>query len=107
VLVRCRNLVLRNVAYDDGDVDIGSFLDSLGISARVGDDDQARFLERAGDVIGEVTGGEATGDGNGAGMRGELEDSTLTVGTGGNDADCSVSVMYLYHAISRVQVWYV
>jgi hypothetical protein len=75
--------------YNDGDVDVGSLLDSLGISARVGNDDQARLLERAGDVVSEVTGGEATGDGNGTGVSGELEDGTLTVGTGRDDANCS------------------
>ena len=30
---------------NDGDVDVGSFLDSLGIGARVSDDDQTRFFE--------------------------------------------------------------
>ena len=30
---------------DDGNVDIGCFLDSLGVGAGVGDDDKARFLE--------------------------------------------------------------
>ncbi len=73
--------------YDDGDVDVGGLLDGLGVSARVGDDDQAGLLERAGDVVGEVTGGEATGNGDGAGVGGELEDGTLTVGTGRDDAD--------------------
>jgi hypothetical protein len=79
----------RASTYNDGDVDVGSLLDGLGISARVGDDDQARLLERAGDVVGEVTGGEATSDGNGASVGGELENGTLSVGTGGNDTDCS------------------
>jgi hypothetical protein len=72
---------------DDGDVDVGSLLDSLGVGAWVGDDDQAGLLERAGDVVGEVTGGEASGDGGSTGVGGELEDGTLTVGTGGDDGD--------------------
>lgn len=72
---------------DDGDVDVAGLLDGLGIGARVGDDDQARFLEGAGDVVGEGAGGEATGDGLGAGVGGELEDGALAVGTGGDDAD--------------------
>ena len=66
---------------NDGNVDVGSLLNSLGVSAGVGDDDEAGLLERAGDVVGEVTRGETTCDGDGTGMRGELEDSTLTVGT--------------------------
>lgn len=76
------------MTYDDGDVDVGSLLDGLGVGARVGDDDQARLLERAGDVVGEVTGCEATGNGDGAGVGGELEDGTLSVGTGRDDANC-------------------
>lgn len=72
---------------DDGDVDVAGLLDSLGVGAGVGNDDQTGLLERAGDVVGEVTGGETTGDGGGTGVRGELEDSTLTVGTSGDDTD--------------------
>lgn len=84
------------MAYNDGDVDVGSLLDSLSIGARVGDDDQARLLERAGDVVGEVTGGEATSDGNGTGVGSELEDSALTVGTSGDNANCTrPSVLHL------------
>jgi hypothetical protein len=73
----------------DGDVDVGCLLDGLGVGARVGDDDEARLLERAGDVVGEVTWREATGDCNGSGVGGELEDGALTVGAGGDDADVS------------------
>lgn len=72
---------------NDGDVDVGSLLDGLGISAGIGDDDEAGLLERAGDVVGERTGGEATGDSLSAGVGGELQDGTLTVGTGRDDAD--------------------
>lgn len=70
-----------------GNVDVGCLLDGLGIGAGVGDDDQAGLLEGSGDVVGEGTGGEATGDGGGTDVGGELEDSTLTVGTGGDDAN--------------------
>ena len=66
---------------NDGNVDIGSFLDSLSIGAGIGDNDQAGFLERAGDVIREVTRRETTSDGNGTGMCGKLQDSALAVGT--------------------------
>lgn len=76
--------------YNDGDVDVGGLLDGLGVGAGVGDDDQAGLLERAGDVVGEVTGGEATGNGDGTGVGGELQDGTLTVGTGRDDTDCAV-----------------
>ena len=72
---------------NDGDVDVGSLLDSLGVGARIGDDDEARLLEGTGNIIGERTGGETSGDGRGTGMSGELKDSTLTEGTGGDDAD--------------------
>lgn len=72
---------------DDGDVDVGSLLDGLGVGARVGDNDQTGLLEGTGDVVGEGTGGKTTGDGLGAGVGGELEDGTLTVGTGGDDTD--------------------
>jgi len=62
-------------------------LDSLGVGTRVRDDDDAGFLEGAGDVVGEVTRGEATGDGGGAGVGGELEDGALAVGARGDDGD--------------------
>jgi hypothetical protein len=57
---------------NDWDVDVGSFLDSLGIGAWVGDNDETWFLEGAGDVVGEVTGGEATSDGDSTSVSGEL-----------------------------------
>jgi hypothetical protein len=79
--------LVAKLAYNDGDVDVGSLLDGLGVSARVGDNDQTRLLERTGDVIGEVTGGEATGNGDRSGVGGELEDSTLAVRAGRDDAN--------------------
>lgn len=72
---------------DDWDVDVRSLLNSLSIGTWVSDDDETWFLERAGDVVGEVTGGEATGDGDGTGVGSKLEDSTLAVWTGGDDTD--------------------
>lgn len=74
---------------DDGDVDVAGFFDGLSVGARVGDDDQTGLFERACDVVREVAGGEAAGDCDGAGVRGEFEDGTLTVGTGGNYANVS------------------
>ena len=72
---------------DDGDIDIGRFLDGLCVGARVRDDDQAGFFERARDVVGEVAWGEAPCDGGGAGVGGEFEDGALAVGAGGDHGD--------------------
>jgi hypothetical protein len=66
---------------DDWNVDVGSLLDSLGIGTGIGDDNEAGLLERAGDVVGEVTGGETTGNGDSTGVSSELQDGALTVGT--------------------------
>jgi hypothetical protein len=74
---------------DDWDVDVGSLLDGLGIGAWVGDDDQAWLLEGTGDVVGEVTWGETTGNGGSTSVGGELQDSALTVWTGRDNADVS------------------
>lgn len=72
---------------DDGDVDIRGLLDGLGVGAGIGHDDQARLLEGTGDVVGEVTGGEASSDGHSTGVSGELQHGTLTVGTGRDHTD--------------------
>ena len=72
---------------DDGDVDVAGLLDSLSIGARVGHDNETGLLERAGDVVGEVTGGETTGNGGGTGVVSELEDSTLAIGTSRDHTD--------------------
>ena len=49
------------------------------VEARVGDNDQAGFLEGASDVVGEVTGSEAASDGLGTSVGGEFENGTLAV----------------------------
>ena len=72
---------------DDGDVDVGGFFDGLGVGARIGDNDEARLFEGAGDVVGEITWREATGDSNGSCVCGEFEDGALTVGTSRYDTD--------------------
>lgn len=72
---------------DNGDVDVAGLLDGLGVGAGVGHNDEARLLERTGDVVGEVTGGETTGNGSGTSVCSELQDRTLTVGTGRDDTD--------------------
>ena len=64
---------------NDWNIDVGGFLDSLSIGTWVGDDDEAGFLERAGDVVREVTRSEATSGWRGASVRSELENSTLAV----------------------------
>jgi len=80
---------VRIAERNNRDIDVGSLLDSLGIGARIGDDDEAGFLEGASDVVGEVTRGEPTSNSDGTCVRGELEYSTLTVGTSGDDTDIS------------------
>lgn len=72
---------------NDGDVDVRGLLDGLGVGAGVRHDDEARLLERASDVVGEATGGEATSNGRGTGVGGKFEDSALAVGTGRDDAN--------------------
>lgn len=72
---------------NDGNIDVAGLLDGLGVGAGVGHDDQTGLLERAGDVVGKVTGGETTRNSGGTGVRGKLEDSTLTVGASGDHTD--------------------
>ena len=72
---------------NDWDVDIAGFLDGLSVGSWIGDDDESRFLEGAGDVVGEVTRGETTGNGLRTGVSRELEDGTLTIWTGRDDTD--------------------
>ena len=70
-----------------GDVDIGCFLDGLGVTAGVGDDDEAGLLERARNVVGEVSRREATRNRLCARMGRELEHRTLPVGASRNYGD--------------------
>ena len=72
---------------DDGDIDVGRLADGLGVGAGVGDDQEAGLTELLGDLVGEGTGGEASGDGLGAGVVGELKDSAHAVGAGGDGDD--------------------
>ena len=74
---------------NDRDIDIGSFLDSLCISARVRDDDEAGFFKRASDVVGKIAGCESSSNGDGARVSGELQDSALSIGTGRDNGDVS------------------
>ena len=93
-LVVCRNSDVNKLGRgvgitqgDNRDIDIGSFFDSLSIGTWVGDDDQTGFLERTGDVIGEISGSEATSNCDSTSMSGEFKYSALTIGAGGDDSN--------------------
>ena len=72
---------------NNGNVDIRSLANGLSISTGIGDNDEARFFEGSSDVIGEATGREASGNGNGTGMSSKLEYSSLTIWSSGNDTN--------------------
>ena len=76
---------VRVAEGDDGNIDVRGFFYGLGVGAWVGEDDEAGLFEGTSNVVGEITGGKATGDGDGSGVCGEFEDSALTVGTSGDD----------------------
>jgi len=57
------------------------------VDSGVGDNDDSGLLERLGDVIGEVTGGESAGNGLSTGETSHLEDSSVTVGSGRDDGN--------------------
>ena len=67
---------------DDWDVNVRRFLNGLSIGSWVGNNDQSWFLERSGDVVGERTWGESTGNWGSTGVGSVLQDSSLTVGSG-------------------------
>lgn len=75
-------MLKRRVTVAEGnhrDVHIGSLLNCLGIDTRIGDNQQTRLLELLGDLVGEGSRGEASSDGGGASVLGELQNRTLTV----------------------------
>lgn len=57
------------------------------VNAGVGDDDETGFLERAGDVVSEGTGGETAGNSLCASVCGVFEDGTVSVRTGRDNTD--------------------
>jgi hypothetical protein len=57
------------------------------VDSGVGNDDYSGFLEGFGDVIGEVTGGESTGNSLSTGETSHLEDSSVTVRSGRDDGN--------------------
>lgn len=59
----------------------------MSVGTGIGDDDKTGFSERSGDVVGEVTRCESTGNGDGTSVGSEFEDGTLTIWTGRDDTD--------------------
>lgn len=72
---------------NDGDVDVSGLPDGLVVNSGVGDDDQSGLLERSGDVVGERTGGESSSNGLSTGESGVLQDGSVTVRSGTDDAN--------------------
>lgn len=56
----------------------------MGVDAGVGDNDQARFFERASDVVCEAARSETTRNSLSAGVGSELEDSALAIQRSGD-----------------------
>jgi len=57
------------------------------VNPGIGNDDDSGFLEGPCDVIGKVTGSEPTSNGLSTGERGVLQDRSVTVRAGGDNAD--------------------
>jgi hypothetical protein len=72
---------------DNGNVDVRSFEDSLEIRTRIGTDNQTRFTERTGDVIGESTRSITTNNSFSTNVSGELKSGTVTVRTSRDNND--------------------
>ena len=72
---------------DNGNVDIGSLFDGLGVGTWIRYNDETRLLERASDVVREISRSEATGNCNGSGVSGEFEHSALSIGACGDDSN--------------------
>jgi len=66
---------------DDGKVAVRSLRDGLVVHAWVSHDEKTRLAELLLNLVGECTRGETTGNGLDTEVLGELEDSTLTIGT--------------------------
>jgi hypothetical protein len=78
---------VRVAEGDDGDVDVAGLADGLVVDARVRNDDEPGLLERARDVVGEAARGEPASNRLCARVGGVLEDGSVTVGAGRDDAD--------------------
>lgn len=70
---------------NDGNVDVRGLLDGLVVRPRVGHDNQAGLPKGLGDVVGESSGGETTGNGGGTSVLGEFEHGALAVRAGRDD----------------------
>jgi len=84
------NVLQRRVGVtqsDDGDVHVAGLLDGLGIGTGIGDDQQTGLSEVSGDIIGQGTGGPATGARLGADVLRALQDGTGTIGSLRADQD--------------------
>ena len=68
-----------------GNVDGSSFTDSLLIVGRIGDNQETRFTELLGDLVGESTGGVTTRNSLATSVLAELKNSSLRVVTSTNN----------------------
>ena len=78
---------VRIAECNDRNVDVAGFFDRLRVRARIGYDDETWFLERASDVVGEISRCEASRDGYRAGVGGEFEYRALAIGSCGYNTD--------------------
>mmetsp|Transcript_3962 Transcript_3962/g.9724 ORF Transcript_3962/g.9724 Transcript_3962/m.9724 type:complete len:315 (+) Transcript_3962:95-1039(+) len=89
---------------DGGGVGVGRLLQGLVVGAGVREDEEAGLDELLLDLVGEGSRGEATADGGGAGVVGELQDGALAPGAGGDDAHISLVLHGGDHAGSQHQL---
>ncbi len=59
------------------------------IGTGIGDDNETGLLERSSNVICKIPRSEPSGNCDGTGMSGELENRTLTIGASRDDSDIS------------------
>jgi hypothetical protein len=83
---------IRIAEHNDRDVDIRSFLNGLVLNPRICNNDDSGFFEGACNVvIGEVSGGESSGNSSlSTGSGGVFEDSAVTIWSGGDDTNIAV-----------------
>jgi len=81
---------VRVAKSDAGDIGVGGFDDGLFISSGVGNDQESGFLELLGHLIGQGSWGPSGGGGrSGVGVGGELNNGSLSEGSGRNDNNFS------------------
>lgn len=86
-LVVSENPLTRCSRDGSRDVDVGCLSDSLVINPWVGNDNHSGFLERLGDVVGEVSGGESASNRLSTGETSVLEDGSVSVRSSRDDTD--------------------